>query len=80
MKKKKQKPKPDVLLCALVDETERPAVRSIIDACFQCERQVWRARYAPSAKAVRPICRICLLLAVQFTGETIALVPPRVRH
>jgi hypothetical protein len=62
------------LLCALVSETE-PLAMAHVDACFLCGKAVWRSLSSP--KTPRAICRLCLLMRVQFTGdEKIVVMAP----
>ena len=75
MTRKKNKPEPVRLLCALVKERgDGPPVQSLIDKCGDCGRAVWRA--LSSNQEVVPICRSCLAEAERAGGFKAVQLPP----
>jgi hypothetical protein len=73
MTRKKNKPEPQRLLCALVKEGT-PPVQSLVDQCGDCGRSVWHA--LSSSWEVEPICRSCLAEAERKGGFKAVQLPP----
>ena len=73
MTRKKNKPVPTRLLCALVKEGT-PPVQSLVDRCDGCGRSVWRA--LSSNPEVEAICRECLAEVERKGGFRAVQLPP----
>ena len=64
---------PRILLCALVRESEPPALQVYVDECFKCHRAVWRS--VSSKRRLQAICRFCVH-AMQQEGTKMIERPP----